>query len=96
MLAALAVFDKQRDMCDYTLVVTSHCCGYGCMDPLESAHQMHTAYVDFCCGISRGISLQLDTESAAATFKVAFSGIDDGSSGRTDECDMKEIYGPPS
>ena len=95
MLASLAVFDKQRrmtpDMCDYTLVVTSHCCGYGCMEPLESAHQMYKAYVD-----CRGIGAQLDTESAATEFKVAFSGIDDGSSGRIDECDVKEIYVTPS
>jgi hypothetical protein len=33
-----------------TLVVTSHCCGYGKMPVEESAKQMRQAYTDFCIG----------------------------------------------
>ena len=33
-----------------TLVVTSHCCGYGKMLPEVSANQMRQAYTDFCIG----------------------------------------------
>ena len=47
-LAALAVFQKAG--CYNTLVATSHCCGYGRMDPAESARQMREAYDDWLAG----------------------------------------------
>jgi O-acetyl-ADP-ribose deacetylase (regulator of RNase III) len=45
-LAALLVFQKIGKY--KTLVVTSHCCGYGKMLASESAKQMRHAYDDFC------------------------------------------------
>ncbi len=45
-LAALLVFQKVGTY--QTLVVTSHCCGYGKMTAKESATQMRSAYDDFC------------------------------------------------
>lgn len=44
-LAALLVFQKRNKY--ETLVVTSHCCGYGKMSEVESAKQMRKAYDDF-------------------------------------------------
>ena len=83
-LAALSVFAKNGCVdAGMTLVATGHCCGYGCMNPVESARQMHAAYIDFCAGVGA----RLDTELAEDTFKVSFppSDIDDGSHGRTPE-----------
>lgn len=62
-LAALLLFDKLRkhddDLC---LVVTSHCCGYGRMNPTESAKQMRAAYEDFCGGaVPPDAAAQLDS-----------------------------------
>ena len=45
-LAVLLVFQKVGTY--HTLVVTSHCCGYGKMSAKESAKQMRMAYDDFC------------------------------------------------
>ena len=93
-LAALTVFAKHMaaEDTEMTLVATSHCCGYGCMDPVESATQMHTAYMDFCAGVGT----RLDTQPADVTSHVRFlpSDIDDGSNGhsRVDEDnEVKEI-----
>ncbi len=47
-LAALIVFQKVGLY--ETLVVTSHCCGYGKMPEVESAKQMRQAYDDFLEG----------------------------------------------
>ena len=47
-LAALLVFQKVGSY--ETLVVTSHCCGYGMMPEVESATQMRKAYDDFLSG----------------------------------------------
>ena len=47
-LAALLVAKKAGDF--GTLVVTSHCCGYGKMSITESANQMKRAYNDFVEG----------------------------------------------
>ena len=47
-LAALVNFKKVGKYT--TLVVTSHCCGYGKMSELESARQMRQAYDDFLEG----------------------------------------------
>ena len=47
--AALALFKKMEGRYD-TLVATSHCCGYGGMDPAESARQMREAYDDWIGG----------------------------------------------
>jgi O-acetyl-ADP-ribose deacetylase (regulator of RNase III) len=95
-LAALTVFAKHFGSATYTtkhmtLVVTSHCCGYGCMDPFESARQMHAAYNEFrnCVGT------RLDIESAEHTFKVRFppEEIDDGScSADAGSNEVKEIH----
>jgi O-acetyl-ADP-ribose deacetylase (regulator of RNase III) len=51
-LAALLLFNKVRAAKDaeFVLVATSHCCGYGRMNPLESAKQMRAAYDDVCTG----------------------------------------------
>lgn len=45
-LAALILFKRYEAEYD-TLVVTSHCCGYGKMNPKESAMQFRQAYYDF-------------------------------------------------
>jgi O-acetyl-ADP-ribose deacetylase (regulator of RNase III) len=47
-LAALLVFKKVGAY--QTLVVTSHCCGYGNMSAANSAKQMKEAYNDFLAG----------------------------------------------
>ena len=47
-LAALLVFKKVNKY--KTLVVTSHCCGYGKMSAETSAKQMRQAYDDFLAG----------------------------------------------
>jgi len=47
-LAALMMMKKYNSNdSTYTLIATSHCCGFGYMDPIESANQMYTAYTDF-------------------------------------------------
>jgi O-acetyl-ADP-ribose deacetylase (regulator of RNase III) len=48
-LAAFLVFQKIGLY--ETLVLTSHCCGYGKMSEIESAKQMRKAYDDFLTGI---------------------------------------------
>jgi O-acetyl-ADP-ribose deacetylase (regulator of RNase III) len=52
-LAALMMMNKytQTDSNKYTLIATSHCCGFGCMDPIVSAQQMYDAYMDFSNGV---------------------------------------------
>lgn len=47
--AALALQTKMGGKYE-TLVATSHCCGYGGMDPAESARQMRDAYDDWIGG----------------------------------------------
>lgn len=46
-LAALLLMKKVHVSDESVLVATSHCCGFGCMDPAESARQMYDAYMDF-------------------------------------------------
>jgi O-acetyl-ADP-ribose deacetylase (regulator of RNase III) len=55
-LTALTMMKKYRELTQQesvftTLVVTSHCCGYGEMDESLSALQMREAYDDFMSGI---------------------------------------------
>ena len=88
MLAALTLFHKHyKSDEELTLVATSHCCGYGCMDSVESARQMHTAYLDFVSGLGT----RLDTE--IPSYKVRFPPemINDGSQGVVADDDVKEI-----
>jgi len=51
-LATLILFHTYRmdHPSFHTLVVTSHCCGFGKMAESESAKQMHMAYVDYMKG----------------------------------------------
>ncbi len=52
-LASLLVFQKINMYKLHkftTLVITSHCCGYGKMNEVESAKQMYQAYQDFLSG----------------------------------------------
>jgi O-acetyl-ADP-ribose deacetylase (regulator of RNase III) len=55
-LVALTMMKKYREKTQQesiftTLVVTSHCCGYGEMEEKTSAFQMRSAYDDFMSGI---------------------------------------------
>lgn len=90
MLAALTLFHKHYKGGDerLTLVVTSHCCGYGCMDSVESATQMHAAYLDFV----GGLGTRLDTEIQSYKVRFPLEIIDDGSQGVIADGDVKEIY----
>lgn len=85
-LAALMLFEKLRfhdeDLC---LVVTSHCCGYGRMNPLESAKQMRAAYEDFCAG-----TVPLDA-AARLDDTVVLPTPDESNPWACDESDKKEI-----
>lgn len=91
-LAALTAFEKCGAMhLKQTLVATGHCCGYGCMGPVESANQMYAAYVDFCTGVGKG----LDTGEGCCSVQFPLDDIDDGSQGLTDThevSEVKEIY----
>lgn len=51
-LAALLMMEKytQYKSDIYTLVITSHCCGVGGMDPEESAQQMYLAWLEYTQG----------------------------------------------
>ena len=91
-LAALTAFHK-NGFTSETLVATSHCCGYGCMDTMESANQMYAAYMDFCNGAGK----KLDTNELMYQVQLPFEDIDDGSRGIIpDDCrcssdEVKEI-----
>lgn len=92
-LAALTLFHKHYKCDDerLTLVATSHCSGYGCMDSVESAQQMHAAYLDFL----GGLGARLDTETKGHIVRFPTEMIDDGSSGLSagadGEDDVKDI-----
>jgi O-acetyl-ADP-ribose deacetylase (regulator of RNase III) len=86
-LAALVLFEKLRthdpELC---LVVTSHCCGYGRMNPLESARQMRAAYEDFGAGrVPPDAAAQLEDTVVLPT-------PDEPNPHSCDESEIKEIY----
>lgn len=91
-LAALTLFHKSYGWGwgELTLVATSHCCGYGCMDSVESARQMHAAYMDF----SSGVGARLDNEKKEYIVRFPSEEIDDGSKGFADADEVKEICIP--
>lgn len=68
-LAALHMMKKwhsDQDS-DKILVVTSHCCGFGCMDPVVSAQQMVKAYEDF---VQNRVHEHTDSQSVSDCFKL--------------------------
>ena len=89
-LAALTLFRK-NGYASETLVTTGHCCGYGYMNPVESASQMYAAYVDFCSGVGE----KLDIEPLECKVQFPPEDIDDGSQGFVGDVhsgdDVKEI-----
>jgi O-acetyl-ADP-ribose deacetylase (regulator of RNase III) len=80
-LAALAAAKKTHP--DWTLVVTSHCCGYGKMAPTESAKQMRLAWEHFSCG-------KLPEDSSKLKEWVGFPAHDDDQPDNFDNREIKE------
>jgi O-acetyl-ADP-ribose deacetylase (regulator of RNase III) len=83
--AALAVFHKLEGVYD-TLVVTSHCCGYGCMEPAVSAQQMREAYDDWLEG-----RRPPDTAGAPAKDTVLLPRVDEEQPDNYDNREIKVI-----
>ena len=56
-LAALLMMEKYTKYKPdtYTLVVTSHCCGVGGMDPEKSAQEMYLAWLEFTQGAKESV-----------------------------------------
>ncbi len=77
-LAALVLHRKVSP--DKTLIVTSHCCGYGKMPADESAEQMFRAYEDFVAGRVPDDSGDSDS--------VELPGVEDT---QPDNCDNREF-----
>lgn len=81
-LASLLVF---RKVALYeTLVVTSHCCGYGKMSAAESARQMREAYDDF-------ISITTQPDSSPEKHIVLMPLVNDTQPDNYDNREIKEI-----
>lgn len=81
-LAALQVFKKLKHY--KTLVVTSHCCGYGKMSPVESAKQMKQAYDDF-------LADQCPKDSSTYRSVVLLPNIDEEQPDNYDNREIKTI-----
>lgn len=88
-LAALLAWRKKATIYD-TLVVTSHCCGYGKMNEKVSAQQMRDAFDEFCALKSYSHPHDLDPPS----FKhevVLMPSVNDEQPSNYDNREIKEI-----